>query len=286
MRTLWIIILMCAVLVFTAAAQQAEGVPATVYQTANVRSGPDTRFEIVGQLAQGDAVLVTGQDASGRWLQVVLESGEIGWLPLFVLTLEGDLEDVPLVDAEPNGDSEDQTVTVAAYGRVNVRSFPAISGDVVGQLDIGDQAQASARNNANNDWLLVENESVEGWVAFFTVRVEGNLDALPVLVPDSSGEALIPPAILLRTRFNARLHVTASLASPTVIVVPFDSEVTPVARSADGNWLLVGYEGQTGWGSVDLFNVSSDDLETIPVFVPQAAPTATAPEATSEVEAE
>ena len=290
MRTLVMMVLLCAVLVFTAAAQQVEGIPATVYQTANVRSGPDTRFEIVGQLAQGDSVQVTGQDAGGRWLQVALETGEVGWLPLFVLTLEGDLNDVPLVDAETNGESEDGAVTVVAYGRVNVRSVPAISGDVVGQLDVGDHAQASARNNDNNDWLLIENETVEGWVAFFTVRVQGNLEALPVLVPDSSGETLIPPIILLHTRFNARLHTTASLTSPTVVVVPFDSEVTPVARTADGNWLLVEYETYSGWGIVELFNVSSDDLETIPVYSDQTAATPAAveaaPEATEEVDNE
>jgi uncharacterized protein YraI len=275
---------MCGVFVMSAAAQ--EGVSATVYQTANVRSGPDTRFEIVGQLAQGDRVLVTGRDEEGRWLQVTMASDEVGWLPLFVLTLEGDLEDIPLLDDEQGTPEAEAEVTVSAYGRVNVRSEPAISGDIVGQLDVGDTASATARNNRDTDWLLIENDALEGWVAFFAVRVQGNLDSLPILVPDSSGEELIPPTVLIRTRFNARLHPEPDLDSPTTVIVPFNSEVTPIARSEDGQWLLVGYQGQTGWGSIELFAIPNDQLEELPVFPPEATPEVTpgvTPEVTPEV---
>lgn len=282
------VLLLLFAFIATAAAQ--EGVSATVYQTANVRSGPDTRFAIVGQLAQGDSVRVTGRDEEGRWLQVVMASGEVGWLPLFVLTLDGELDDIPLADeaagAEPPDEAAEETVTVAAYGRVNVRREPAISGELVGQLEIGDTAQATARSNANNDWLLIENEAIEGWVAFFTVRVDGNLDALPILVPDSSGEELIPPTVLLRSRFNARLHTAPDLSSPTTVIVPFDSEVTPVARSENGRWLLVGYDGQTGWGIANLFDVTDDLLAEIPVYVDGETPAPVAPEATATVENE
>lgn len=283
MRILALVLVICAALVVPVAAQ--ESVTATVYQTVNVRSGPDTRFEIVGQLAQGDTVEVIGQDASGRWFQVTLPTGEVGWLPLFVLTLEADLALIPIVDEDdPNGSRED-VVTVVAYGRVNVRTAPAISGDVIGQLALGDEAEATARSSITNDWLLIENEEVEGWVAFFTVRVAGNLDELPVLVPDSSGEELIPPTVLIRTRFNARLHPTPELNSPTLVIVPFDSEVTPIARSDNGRWLLVGYEGRNGWGIRDLFDITGDEIVRIPIFVAQPTPSAVIPEATDTVEA-
>jgi uncharacterized protein YgiM (DUF1202 family) len=266
---------MCGGFALAVAAQ--GGVPATVYQTANVRSGPDTRYEIVGQLAQGDTTLVTGRDEEGSWLQVTLPSGEVGWLPLFVLTLEGSLEDVPVVDNVQSTPVIEEEVTVSAYGRVNVRSEPAISGEIVGQLDVGDTARATARNNDDNDWLLIANETLEGWVAFFTVRVEGDLTSLPILVPDSSGAELIPPSVLIRTRFNARLHPVPELDSPTILIVPFNSEVTPIARSDDGRWLLVGYEGQTGWGIADLFAVRDDRIEQLPVLVPEVTPEATPP---------
>lgn len=280
MRYTLLVVLLCGVFVLSAFAQ--EGIPATVYQTANVRSGPDTRFEIVGQLAQGDSVLVTGRDEEGRWLQVTLDSGESGWLPLFVLTLEGELEDIPVVDNGLATSAPEEEVTVAAYGRVNVRSEPSIGGNIVGQLDVGDTAQASARSSDDNDWLLIENDTVEGWVAFFTVRVQGNLEALPILVPDSSGEELIPPEVLIRTRFNARLHPVPELDSETVVIVPFNREVTPIARSEDGDWLLVGYDGLTGWGVTELFAIPDDQLEELPLFIEEATPEVT-PEATATV---
>ena len=49
----------------TAAQQPAEGIPGTIYQTVNVRSEPGARYEIVGQLAQGDQVMVTGRSGEG-----------------------------------------------------------------------------------------------------------------------------------------------------------------------------------------------------------------------------
>jgi uncharacterized protein YraI len=278
MRYALLVVLLWGVL----AASAQAGVPATVYQTANVRGGPDTRFEIVGQLAQGDAVVVTGRDEEGRWLQVALESGEVGWLPLFVLTLEGDLEDIPVVHDGQDTPAPEEEVTVVAYGRVNVRSEPSIGGSIVGQLDVGDTAQASARNNDDNDWLRIENELIEGWVAFFTVRVSGNLEALPILVPDSSGEELIPPSVLIRTRFNARLHPVPELESDTTVIVPFNREVTPIARSEDGDWLLVGYEGLTGWAVTELFSIPDDQLDDLPVFMDEATPEVT-PDATATV---
>jgi uncharacterized protein YgiM (DUF1202 family) len=283
MRYLFLALVLCGVL--SAAAQDSTGISATVYQTANVRSGPDTRFEIVGQLAQGDSVLVTGRDEEGRWLQVTLPSGDVGWLPLFVLTLEGEVDDIPLVDEEPGNSGTEEEVTIVAYGRVNVRRQPAIGGSIVGQLDVGDEARATARNNNRNDWLLIETEAVEGWVAFFAVRVQGDLESLPILVPDSSGEDLIPPSVLIRTRFNARLHPVPELDSPTTVIVPFNSEVTPIFRSDDGRWLLVGYEGQMGWGISELFTVSSDQLEDIPIFIAEATPEAI-PEVTPTAERE
>jgi uncharacterized protein YgiM (DUF1202 family) len=265
------------------AAAQDNGIPATVYQTVNVRSGPDTRFEIVGQLSRGDTVTVVGRDENGRWLQVMMDNGDIGWLPLFVLTLEGVLDEIPVVGVESEGTPPaGGEVTVVAYGRVNVRTEPALNGEIIGQLDVGDEAQATARSNDNNDWLLIENDSIEGWVAFFTVRVQGDLESLPILVPDSSGEDLIPPTTLLRALFNARLHPVPELNSPTTVIVPFDSEVTPIARTEDGRWLLLGYNEQTGWGIAELFDVTDEQLEDIPIFMPDE-PEAT-PEATPQAE--
>jgi hypothetical protein len=84
---------------------------------------------------------------------------------------------------------------------------------------------------------------------------------------------------VLRTRFNVRLHTERALASDVVVIVPFDSEVTAIARDSSGGWLYVGFESETGWGLTPLFSISAEDVEKLPVFSsnsPAAAATATA----------
>ncbi len=262
----------------TISAQNTTSITGVVYQTTNVRSGPDTRYEIVGQLSEGDTVQITGQDAEGRWLRVTLPAAEIGWLPVFALIVDQGLDDVPVIDDQAETSTTGTPaagadVSVISYGRVNVRSGPGIGYEIVAQLDVDEAAAAVARSNRQNDWLLIHlNDSdntegvTEGWVAYFTVNVQGDPRTLPVLVPDSSGEALIPPSRLLRARFNVRLHSAPTLQSPVMLIVNFDSEVTPIGRSTAGDWLFIGYEDATGWGVAQLFDITDDELAALPVY--------------------
>ncbi len=281
MRLRWILALFLVLTVASVSAQDEEGVYGTVYQTTNVRSGPDPRFEIVGQLSENDRVLVDGREsAAGRWLHVVLTEGDSGWVPSFALILDADLTALPIitpVTESQNPTTAGEPVTVRAYGLVNVRGGPGIDFEIVGQLDLNDEADAIARSNNNSDWLHIIAEDLDGWVAYFTVYVEGDPDTLPVLVPDSSGEGLIPPAALVRTRFNTRLHAEPNLSSPVITTVPFDQQVTPIARTERGDWIYVGFEGEEGWGVRQLFFIDTDAVRALPLFDSvQATPEVTA----------
>lgn len=271
MRLRWILaLLLVATAAASVTAQDEEGVYGTVYQTTNVRSGPDPRFEIVGQLSENDRVLVDGREsAAGRWLHVVLNEGNSGWVPVFALILDADLTELPIltpIEESQNPTTVGEPVTVRAYGLVNVRSGPSIDFDIVGQLDVNDEADAIARSNNNSDWLHIVSDELDGWVAYFTVYVEGDPDSLPVLVPDSSGVGLIPPAALVRTRFNTRLHAEPDLNAPVIVTVPFDQQVTPISRTERGDWIYVGFEGVEGWGVRQLFFIDTDELFALPVF--------------------
>jgi len=267
------------------AAAQNQDVTATAYQTVNVRSGPDTRFDIVGQLAQGDTVTVNGRESeSTRWLQVTLDDGQTGWVASFTVIIDGSVAGLPVIEATPTANTT-EAVTVVAYGLVNVRSGPAMSYEIVGQLDVGDEAEATARSDTHNDWLRIENDDIEGWVAYFTVSVRGDPDSLPVLVPGGPGEALVPLSMVATTRFNVRLHTDPERSSPTLLVVPFASNVTLLARSEDGSWLYVLYGETPGWGVTRLFDVTPEQLALIPLYTPEftpEAPVEATPEATAE----
>ncbi len=64
----------------------------------NVRAGPGTGYEVVGVLAQGAQVPVTGRSVDGTWLVVSL-SGGTGWVFAELVAVSGDLASVPVIAA-------------------------------------------------------------------------------------------------------------------------------------------------------------------------------------------
>lgn len=264
---------LCLFCLFSTAQAQGDTETATVYQTVNLRGGPDTRFPIVGQLSEGDTVTLNGRDASGRWLHVVADDGLTGWVPLFILLMEMDPLLLPEIEdsdeSVPGATPPDELppgVQVIAYGRVNVRSGPGIAYDIQAQLEVQEQASALARSSHTTDWLYIENEQHSGWVAYFTVYVVGDPQGLPIRVPDVSGEGLIPPSSLVPSRFNTRLHSEPDINSPETVIVPFEGLVQPLARTEDRLWLYVAVDQETGWSLTEMFDIPLPALEDLPVY--------------------
>jgi uncharacterized protein YraI len=269
--------LMIILLVAPAAAAQADAVTAAADQTINVRSGPGTQFEIVARLEAGDIVPVDGRDSpDSLWLRVVLANNMRGWVAFFTVTVSGDTQTLPIVEQQPEitppADALDGEVRVLALGRVNVRSGPAITYEVVSQLEAGDEAQAQARSSETNDWLLIEQAEVVGWVAYFTVTVIGDTASLPVRVPEIQGDGLIPPSALTDARYNARLRAAPSFLAAVLTVIPFGAQVQPLARSADARWLYLAYDGVQGWSLTQLFALSPSAADRLPVSARSGRP--------------
>lgn len=252
-----------------------RGIAATLVQTAPVRAQPDARAAILGRYTAGDPVIVTARDADARWLYVESASEAVmltGWLPAFTLTLIGDPADLPedlpaqVPSATPAGTPA--PVTVAAVGRVNIRREPRIGDNVIGQLNGGETARATARSSQDNDWLLIESGARSGWVAYFAVRVAGDPSALPVLIPDAApdGDTLIPPSIQITTRFNARMREMPSLESAVWVIVPFGAPITPLGRTRAGDWVLARYDGLEGWIDAALLEATAAQIAALPVM--------------------
>jgi uncharacterized protein YgiM (DUF1202 family) len=247
----------------------AAPIRATAYGTINVRSGPGAQYEIVGQLNADEQVIVDGRDSDkGSWLRVTLEGGIIGWVASFAVLLDGEVENLPVIPAEvPTPDGE--SVSIAMYGRVNVRSGPGMQYNIIGQLDVDHTALVTGRSNTNNDWLYVENDDIKGWVAYFTVTIDGNPETLPVLVVDGTGEGLAAPDEVVATRFNVRLRDEPTADGEVLAIVPFRNNVTPLARTADGTWLYVVYQDVYGWGSMPLFEIAQERIDAMPIYTDQ-----------------
>jgi uncharacterized protein YraI len=244
---------------------EAAGIPASVYQTSNLRAAPDMRAEIVGRVPADASVTARGRSEDGRWLWVESDEGLRGWLPSFVLALAGDAGDLPpLADAPGLAVTPGGAVLVTAVGRVNVRTQPRIGDNIVGQLNGGQQAEAVARSSQGNDWLLIELDELRGWVAYFAVRVVGDPSALPVLTPDSS-DTLVPPSLQVTTRFNARLRAAPSSEAEVAEVVPFGASVTLLGRTEASDWVQVRYESLEGWIDAALIEAPPDQIAALPV---------------------
>ncbi len=74
-------------------------------------------------------------------------------------------------------------VIAQAYRTVNVRSGPSTEYDIIGQLNSGNEARITGRSDEESNWLRIEFEAQEGWVAYFTVTVVGDANTLPVVEP-------------------------------------------------------------------------------------------------------
>jgi len=64
----------------------------------NLRAGPDTQFQLLGQYTQGTVVQVIGKEPTGKWLQVRMPDQRVGWMSAANLQINRAAADIPLVD--------------------------------------------------------------------------------------------------------------------------------------------------------------------------------------------
>lgn len=142
-------------------------------QQLNVRSGPDTSFAVVGSLAPTDVASAVGRVEADDWVQVVLPSGGAGWVFADLLTPEGDLAALPVVDASSQVVQDavialDETVTgtVTSQNPEVVYTFVAEAGTVI---DIEMAATAASDLDSlvrlvdESGTILAENDDFDGF---------------------------------------------------------------------------------------------------------------------------
>lgn len=262
---------LAAVALFSVALAQDE-VIAQAYATVNVRSGPGTQYDIIGQLTNSNEVQITGRsDNESNWLRISFEGRE-GWVAYFTVSVIGNTEQLPVVS--PRGGQEiiavlatsvpvviqaNTNTFVTAYRIVNVRSGPGTEYISIGSLQPGSSADVTGRSG-DNEWLRVRYLNMEGWVAYFVVSLTGSLESIPIMEAAPDAQTDEPPAtIAVVTRYNINLREDPFLDSPNIALIPFGTTLNVDARSDDADtWLRVNFEGQTGWIIRALVNASAD----------------------------
>lgn len=132
-------------------------------------------------------------------------------------------------------------VTVTTLYNVNLRSGPGTSYQVLVVVPYDTTLPAQARN-ADSSWVLVQHGSQRGWMAAWTTSVNGDLNSLPV-----SNEVIQTGDVQVTTYSIVNIRSGPGIGYSKLGKLPAGVTVSPVARNAANNWLLIDYNGVHGW---------------------------------------
>ncbi|WJQ00172.1 N-acetylmuramoyl-L-alanine amidase [Geobacillus stearothermophilus] len=158
-----------------------------------LRQEPSRDGRIIGHLAQGETVLVIGEE--GGWKQVVTEDA-IGWAAASYLA-----------PAEARSISQ-QTGTVAADS-LNVRAEPSLHAPRIGRLVRGEEVDIVEKKPG---WYKIASSTrLGGWVSSAYVQVKGGqANEKEAEVPQSAGRSL--PSIIAPS--DSRLYADSWTSGP------------------------------------------------------------------------
>lgn len=83
----------------------------------NLRAGPGTDYDVVGQVRDGDTLVITGRTSAGDWLEVITPNGSEGWVAASFVQINVDLEEAPVAQAPSTPTPAPQPPTPTAETR-------------------------------------------------------------------------------------------------------------------------------------------------------------------------
>jgi uncharacterized protein YraI len=227
--------------VTTPAAGPTVAITGTVAITANLRSGPDTTFDVAGTTTAGQTVTIVARNADGTWY--LLNNGL--WLAaILVDNVQGQ---APLATEE----------LVTALRAENV---------------ITPTAPVTATATVTAATPITPSEPVTATTDVTTTTAPTNTG--PILVPtptapQPAAQAVQPP----RVTVDANLRSGPSITYPIIGGTVTGQEINVVARNGDGSWLRL---DNGGW--VATFLLANPPISTtVPLFVEEEAPTGDTP---------
>lgn len=150
--------------------------PGLPYALVVLKGGPGRDYERIGFLGPGFAADAVARDSAGGWL--LLDEPE-GWVSIGAVEVTGDIDGLPVsVATLSTPPSPDVTVRNPSDAAATTRFGPDEAFDSLGTLDAGETANAIARD-ASGSWLMLDER---GWIQAEGMDVDGDLDALPILV--------------------------------------------------------------------------------------------------------
>jgi len=144
----------------------------------NVRSGPGTSFDSLGQLEAGLVIKIIARDGQGAWYQILYPSAPQGrgWVAAQYITVTAGTV-IPL-DATPTPAGP----TGRVVQRLNIRSGPGTTFESLGLLEPGMVVSLTGKNTTAS-WFQIDypaGPGGRGWVTSQYVQMDSVAD-LPVL---------------------------------------------------------------------------------------------------------
>lgn len=181
----------------------------------------------------------------------------------------------------PQGFAFAATVTVTANYNINIRSAPDDTASIVGYFLSGATATGVGRDSPVN-WLLIDYNGLQGWVARWLCTTAGDLNSLPVVdpggapppTPSSTPPPAPPDGSVIATASNS-LNVRTGPGTNygAIGVFPAGSTAPVIGRNSGNTWLFIDLGGLQGWVAAWLC-VISGDLNTVPVTAPSGSSSA------------
>ena len=166
---------------------------ATANYRLNVRSGPGAQYTILGQLAAGSTVDITGRREDNRWTRINF-NGQEGWVSTGLIDVNGNIDDAPVAEAGANAvlrttpsdvnNTKIGNVIVVTRLNANLRDSYSTDAKSLVVIPFGTTLTATARTEKNN-WVRVTYNGSTGWVSSGVLRfTQGNIDTLPFINAD------------------------------------------------------------------------------------------------------
>jgi uncharacterized protein YraI len=241
-----------------------DRVTATTGIDPRIRSGPGTTYPQVGVVPLWTTLVVQGRSTTGQWIFVDYD-GMQGWIAAWVCEISGDLESVPVMSDSSDTSSSGSQVTATADGYLHIRAEPSADASQVGQVPYRTTLAVLGRDSAS-EWIFVDYEGTQGWIAAWLCEIEGDLDSVPVT--DGSQSAALSPTpvtpsptplpsspppsssdgqVTATTEDELNIRVGPGPDYTQVGVVPPRTTVAVAGRDGAGRWILIDYNGVQGW---------------------------------------
>jgi len=223
------LIFLCLALLIVPVAAQSD-IYRVTSDVANVRTGHGIEYPIIGQVFQGSFFNILAYSPTANWVQIDLGNGRNGWVFAHLGEISRNNSNTPIV-------------TTGNLGQGG--GFPAPTYGTGGSVVIAPTTGQSTNNL-------------------------GQGGGFPAPILNSSQIT----GIMSIEEFNSTVGVTASanmrrgpgLEYGVVWIISYGERATPIARSANGTWILVNFDGREGWVFFELIAAPpSINLSTLPV---------------------